>query len=309
MKKAVIAAYAVIIVLLVAILAVVALDYWNISFPTPLPTPTPTPKPTATPTPAPTPTPKPTPRPTPTPINYAQTPGELTIISAEYLGYFPPICQWGGSPQLYVRFNWTGQSFTPPNMTLSVGKYAQWWSSYVINHNGNRDPIILANIRLYDYAPTAMVELAFFEVNATIPFKAAYFPISNAGIVDTRPSPTPAPTPTPTPIPTPTPSPMQVDPVGQIVITSVTDYTGKYMPLAITFNWTGGQSYVPRIRVTAGSETYWHNAMTVYTGENGLSVYRSGYPRLALPSGMQVELAFFDVTGDTPFRTAHYTVP
>jgi hypothetical protein len=194
-------------------------------------------------------------------------------------------------------------------MTLSIGKYSQWWNSYVINHNGNRDPIILANFQLYDYAPTAIVELAFFEVNATIPFKAAYFPIANAGIVDMRPKPTPTPTPTPTPQPTPTPPPGQVDPVGQIVITSVTDYTGKFMPLAITFNWTGWQSYVPRIRVIAGNDTFWHSAMTVNTGENGLSVYRSDYPRLPYPSGTQVELAFFDVTGDIPLRTAHYTIP
>jgi hypothetical protein len=102
---------------------------------------------------------------------------------------------------------------------------------------------------------------------------------------------------------------MQIDPAGQIIVTSITDYTGKYMPLAITFNWTGEQSYVPRIRVTIGTDTFWHGAMTVDTGENGLSVYRNEYPRLPYPSGTQVELAFLDATGDTPSLTATYTIP
>jgi hypothetical protein len=182
MNKAVIVAFAVIIALLSAILIVVAFDYWNI--PT-TPQPTPTPKPASSP--PPTPTLSPTSKLTPTPIDYGQMLGELTIISVEYLGDFPPTCTWGGNPQLYVRFNWTGPTFTPPNMTLSIGKYAQSWSNYVINHNGNRDPIIMANIQLFDYAPTAIVELAFYEVNATIPFKTAYFPIANAGIVNMQP--------------------------------------------------------------------------------------------------------------------------
>ena len=307
MNKAVIVAFAVVIALLSAILIIVAFDYWNIST---SPQPTPTPTPTSVPTPTPTPTVSPTTKPTATPINYDDMPGELTIVSVDYLGYYPPVCTWGGSPQLYVTFNWTGETFYPPKMRLSIEKYIQWWngSKYIINQYGNRNPVILGSISLYDYAPTAIVELAFFTETGTTPFKAAYFPIADAGIVDMRPSPTPAPTPTPTPQPTPTPSPMQVDPEGQIIITLVTDYTGKYMPLAITFTWTGQQSYVPRIRVTANNDVYWHSEMTVNTGENGLSIYR-GYPRSSYPSGTQVELAFFDATGETPYRTANYNMP
>jgi hypothetical protein len=308
MKKATIALFAVVIALLIAILAIVAMDYWN--FPTPAPTPTP--KPTATPTPTPTASPHPTPTPTPTPTNYAELPGTLTITSADYL-------IWSGYPQLWVYFNWTGESFSPPKFRLSLGEHIFWnnFSTYVFNYTGNRDPIIWVYFPLYDYAPTATLELAFFDVNAATPFKVAYFPVANVGLVPIyngvpgatpTPNPSSTPAPTPTPQPTPTPTPIQVDPSGQIIITSVTTFTPTtHAPIAITFTWTGAQIYVPRIRVTVDTDTYWHSAMTVNSGENGLSVWPD-WPPLSYPSGMQVELAFFDATGDTPFRTAHYTV-
>jgi hypothetical protein len=199
-------------------------------------------------------------------------------------------------------------------------EHANWWngSSYVINYTGNMAPIIGGSIPLGDYAPSAQVELAFFTVTGTTPFKSAYFPVANVTTIsgfEPYPSPAPTPTPTPTSIPTPTPqptstpTPIQVDPSGQIIITSVTTYTPTtHTPIAIIFNWTGSKIYVTRIRVIAGTLTCWHSAMTVNNGENGLSV-TPGSPPHSYPAGMQVELAFFDATGDTPFRTANYTMP
>jgi hypothetical protein len=166
-KKATIALFAVVIALQIAILAIVAMDYWNFpSAPSPTHTPTPTPTPTATPTPSPSPTP------TPTPTNYPQITGDLTITSATYVDY--------GYGQLWVRFNWTGQSFKPPRIRLSIEEHAWWWTTgkYVINQTGNRDPLIWDVFPLGDYAADAQIELAFFDTEG-VQFRSAHYPAAD----------------------------------------------------------------------------------------------------------------------------------
>ena len=103
--------------------------------------------------------------------------GELTITKASFL-------EWSGSDQLFVRFNWTGPSFMPPRIRLSIEDHVHWWTAgnYVINQTGNKSPLI-GYIGPSDYPLGAQVELAFYDAQSDTPFCTAYYPVANVTII------------------------------------------------------------------------------------------------------------------------------
>jgi len=297
MNKAMVAAFAVVIVLLSSILTVVTLDYYQSLSPAATPTATPSPtetlvpnSPTATPSPSAT-----TPTPIPTPVNIHDMPGELIITSAAYR-------VWTSYPQLYVWFNWTGPSFNLPKIRFSVEEHFEVLSgsNTAINHSENT--LVWTEFPLGDYAPHGQFELRFLDVNDNT-IRTAYYPIAN---LTTYLTPSPEPTPPPKPLSTPDP----IDPSGEITITSVTTYTPTgASPITVAFNWTGEPFYIRQIMVAVNTETYWRipkETIKINNGENGISVYPHD-PSLSFPTGMWLELAFINYSAANPFRTATFS--
>jgi predicted double-glycine peptidase len=99
----------------------------------------------------------------------------------------------------------------------------------------------------------------------------------------------------------------QVYPSAQIIITSATFVSSRHNYLSIAFNWTGSPISFKRLLISVGGYTQWYLAgTTVDKGKNSATWY--GFPLGWYDPNAQLELAFFDVEGNTPFRAATFPV-
>lgn len=99
----------------------------------------------------------------------------------------------------------------------------------------------------------------------------------------------------------------QVDPSAQIIITSATFVSSRYNYLSIAFNWTGSPISFKRLLIAVGGYTRWYlGGTTADEGKN--TATWMGFPLGWYDPNAQLELAFFDPEGNTPFRSATFPV-
>jgi predicted double-glycine peptidase len=325
--------FAVIIILEIAILAIVASNFWGISIkPSPTPTPTPTPSPTSMPT------------------NYSETfeteyylfdvainlvtastaesPGSCSLCTVLYYWSY-------GESGLSYEIESALKNYTGPNYER-LASYARSIGFRTVASTGNISfvkenirkgcPVIILDrgpyfglggenvsdhyrvVSGYDESsfttqdPSAgwyrIVSFDDFaemwnmnwtlvvtpDNQATIDEKSALQENNNIYLLQNR---------------------IKVDPSAQIIITSATFVSSRLNYLSIAFNWTGSPISFKRLLIAVGGYTRWYlGGTTVDEGKNSATWY--GFPLGWYDPSAQLELGFFDVEGNTPFRSATF---
>ena len=96
----------------------------------------------------------------------------------------------------------------------------------------------------------------------------------------------------------------QVDPSAQIIITSANYVPARHTYLSIDFNWTGPQISFKRLLIAVGGYTKWYWNFEVGNGANDAGW--EGFPYGWYDPNAQLEIAFFDAEGNTPLRSATF---